>query len=76
MLYKFPLTSGNVTRFVVVFNLVLLLALGAVVHNSVSAWIAEKRYAMADLARDMQKRIDAYRFATSRPCLSTWRYRP
>ena len=57
MLYKFPLTSGNVTRFVVVFNLVLLLALGAVVHNSVSAWIAEKRYAMADLARDMQKRI-------------------
>jgi two-component system sensor histidine kinase RcsD len=64
MLYKFPLTSGNVTRFVVVFNLVLLLALGAVVHNSVSAWIAEKRYAMADLARDMQKRIDAYRFAT------------
>ena len=32
--YKFPLTSGNVTRFFVVFNLVLFLALGAMVHNS------------------------------------------
>ncbi|MCZ4060663.1 phosphotransferase RcsD [Pantoea sp. LMR881] len=64
MLYKFPLTSGNVTRFFVVFNLVLLLALGFVVHNSVSAWLTEKRYAMTDAARSMQKRIDAYRFAT------------
>jgi len=62
--YKFPLTSGNVTRFFVVFNLVLFLALGAMVHNSVNAWIMEKRYAMTDLARAMQKRIDAYRFAT------------
>lgn len=64
MLYKFPLTSGNVTRFFVVFNLVLLLALGFVVHNSVNAWLTEKRYAMTDVARAMQKRIDAYRFAT------------
>ncbi|MBB3304280.1 two-component system sensor histidine kinase RcsD [Enterobacter sp. Sphag1F] len=62
--YKFPLTSGNVTRFFVVFNLVLFLALGAMVHNSVNAWITEKRYAMTDLARAMQKRIDASRFAT------------
>lgn len=62
--YKFPLTSGNVTRFFVVFNLVLFLALGAMVHNSVNAWLMEKRYAMTDLARAMQKRIDAYRFAT------------
>ncbi|ORM95789.1 phosphotransferase RcsD [Pantoea cypripedii] len=64
MPYKFPLTSGNVTRFFVVFNLVLFLALGAMVHNSVNAWITDKRYAMTDLARAMQKRIDAYRFAT------------
>lgn len=64
MLYKFPLTSGNVTRFFVMFNLVLLLALGFVVHNSVNAWLTEKRYAMTDLARATQKRIDAYRFAT------------
>lgn len=64
MLYKFPLTSGNVTRFFVVFNLVLLLALGFMVHNSVNAWLTGKRYAMDDLARDVQKRIDAYRFAT------------
>jgi len=62
--YKFPLTSGNVTRFFVVFNLVLFLALGAMVHNSVNAWMTEKRYAMTDLARAMQKRIDASRFAT------------
>lgn len=62
--YKFPLTSGNVTRFFVVFNLVLFLALGAMVHNSVNAWITEKRYAMTDLARAIQKRIDASRFAT------------
>lgn len=62
--FKFPLTSGNVTRFFVIFNLVLLLALGFMVHNSVNAWLTEKRYAMADLARATQKRIDAYRFAT------------
>ncbi len=62
--YKFPLTSGNVTRFFVVFNLVLFLALGAMVHNSVNAWLTEKRYAMTDLARAVQKRIDASRFAT------------
>ncbi len=64
MLYKFPVTSGNVTRFFVIFNLVLLLALGFMVHNSVNAWLTEKRYAMTDLARATQKRIDAYRFAT------------
>jgi len=62
--YKFPLTSGNVTRFFVVFNLVLFLALGAMVHNSINARLTDKRYAMSDLARAMQKRIDAYRFAT------------
>ncbi len=62
--FKFPLTSGNVTRFFVIFNLVLLLALGFMVHNSVNAWLTEKRYAMTDLARATQKRIDAYRFAT------------
>ncbi|RTY56876.1 MULTISPECIES: phosphotransferase RcsD [Pantoea] len=64
MPFKFPLTSGNVTRFFVIFNLVLLLALGFMVHNSVNAWLTEKRYAMTDLARATQKRIDAYRFAT------------
>ncbi|MCW0310645.1 Phosphotransferase RcsD [Pantoea ananatis] len=64
MLYKFPLTSGNVTRFFIVFNLVLLLALGFMVQNSVNAWLTDKRYAMADMARDIQKRIDAYRFVT------------
>ncbi len=62
--FKFPVTSGNVTRFFVIFNLVLLLALGFMVHNSVNTWLTEKRYAMADLARATQKRIDAYRFAT------------
>ncbi|MGP4130319.1 phosphotransferase RcsD [Pantoea tagorei] len=50
--------------FFVIFNLVLLLALGFMVHNSVNTWLTEKRYAMADLARATQKRIDAYRFAT------------
>ncbi len=64
MFYKFPLTSGNATRFVVIFNLVLFIAMGAMVHNSVNAWITGKRYEMTDLARAMQKRIDAYRFAT------------
>nr|MBA2816637.1 MFS transporter [Candidatus Pantoea persica] len=42
----------------------LLLALGFMVHNSVNARLIEKRYAMTDLARATQKRIDAYRFAT------------
>ena len=62
--YKFPLTSSNVTRFFIVFNLVLLLALGFMVHNAVNAWLTEKRYAMIDLSHAVQKRIDAYRFAT------------
>ncbi|MFH8135118.1 phosphotransferase RcsD [Pantoea osteomyelitidis] len=64
MPYKFPLTSSNVTRFFIVFNLVLLLALGFMVHNAVNAWLTEKRYAMIDLSHAVQKRIDAYRFAT------------
>ncbi len=64
MLYKFPLTSSNVTRFFIVFNLVLLLALGCMVQNSINAWLTDKRYAMADMAHDVQKRIDTYRFVT------------
>jgi len=62
--YKFPLTSGNVTRFFVMFILVLLLALGFMIHNAVNAWLTEKRYAMSDITYAMQKRIDSYRFAT------------
>ena len=62
--YKFSMTSGNVTRFFVVFNLVLLLALGFMVQNSVNAWLADKRNTMADASRSLQKRIDSYRFAT------------
>lgn len=64
MPYKFPLTSGNVTRFFVMFILVLLLASGFMIHNAVNAWLTDKRYAMADIAHVMQKRIDTYRFAT------------
>lgn len=62
--YKFPLTSGNVTRFFVLFILVLLLASGFMIHNAVNAWLTEKRYAMADITHAMQKRVDTYRFAT------------
>ncbi|MBV4365519.1 phosphotransferase RcsD [Erwinia sp. BNK-24-b] len=64
MPYKFPLTSGNVTRFFAIFILVLLLASGFMIHNAVNAWLTDKRYAMADIAHAMQKRIDTYRFAT------------
>ncbi|WP_034916051.1 phosphotransferase RcsD [Erwinia sp. 9145] len=62
--YKFPLTSGNVTRFFVIFILVLLLASGLMVRSAVNSWLTEKRYAMADIAHAMQKRIDTWRFAT------------
>lgn len=62
--YKFPLTSGNVTRFFVIFNLVLLLTIGFMVHNSVNAWLTAKRYAMLDITHAVQKRLDTYRFAT------------
>ncbi|CCG87793.1 phosphotransferase RcsD [Erwinia piriflorinigrans] len=61
--YKFPLTSGNVTRFFVVFILVLLLATGFMIHNAVNAWLTEKRFAMEDISHAMQKRIDTYRLA-------------
>ncbi|MGD8105452.1 phosphotransferase RcsD [Pantoea sp. FN0302] len=64
MMYKFPLSSSNVTRFFVMFILLLLLALGFMVHNAVNTWLMEKRYAMADITRSVQKRIDTYRFAT------------
>jgi len=64
MMYKFPLSSSNVTRFFVIFIMLLLLALGFMVHNAVNAWLMEKRYAMADITRAVQKRIDTYRFAT------------
>ena len=64
MMYKFPLSSSNVTRFFVMFIMLLLLALGFMVHNAVNAWLMEKRYAMADITHAMQKRIDTYRFAT------------
>nr|WP_222939027.1 phosphotransferase RcsD [Duffyella gerundensis] len=62
--YKFPLTSGNITRFFVIFNLLLLLTIGFMVHNSVGAWLTAKRYAMLDITHAVQKRIDTYRFAT------------
>lgn len=62
--YKFPLTSGNVTRFFAIFILVLLLASGFMIHNAVNAWLKDKRYAMEDITHAMQKRIDTYRFAT------------
>ena len=64
MMYKFPLSSSNVTRFFVMFILLLLLGLGFMVHNAVNAWLMEKRYAMADITRAVQKRVDTYRFAT------------
>lgn len=60
--YKFPLTSGNITRFFVIFNLLLLLTIGFMVHNSVGAWLTAKRYAMLDITHAVQKRIDTYRF--------------
>ncbi len=34
------------------------------VQNSINAWLTDKRYAMADMAHDVQKRIDTYRFVT------------
>lgn len=62
--YKFPLTSGNVTRFFVMFIVVLVLALGFTINNAVNSWLTEKRYALSDISHSLQKRIDAYRFAT------------
>ncbi|KAB8312249.1 phosphotransferase RcsD [Erwinia endophytica] len=62
--YKLPLTSGNATRFFVMFILVLLLSSGFMIQNTVNTWLRDKRYAMADITHAMQKRIDAYRFAT------------
>ena len=64
MPHKFPLTSGNVTRFFVLFILLLLLASGFMIQNSVSAWLTARHYMMDDIARTLQKRIESYRFAT------------
>ena len=64
MMYKFPLSSSNVTRFFVLFIMLLLLAMGFMVHNAVNAWLTDKRYAMANITHALQKRIDTYRFAT------------
>ncbi|MCW1874033.1 phosphotransferase RcsD [Erwinia sp. INIA-01] len=62
--YKFPLTSANVTRFFVLFILLLLLASGFMIQNAVSAWLTARHYVMNDITHAMQKRIDTYRFAT------------
>ncbi|PIJ50076.1 phosphotransferase RcsD [Erwinia sp. OLTSP20] len=62
--YKLSFTSGNVTRFFVLFIVVLLLALGFMVNSAVNSWLTSKRYDMASIAHSMQKRIDTYRFAT------------
>ena len=62
--YKFPLTSANVTRFFVLFILLLLLASGCIIQNAVSAWLTARHYVMNDITHAMQKRIDTYRFAT------------
>ncbi|MCX8956557.1 phosphotransferase RcsD [Erwinia psidii] len=62
--YKFPLKSGNVTHFFVMFILLILISSGFMIHNSVNAWLMDKRYAMADIAHAMQKRINTYRFVT------------
>mgnify|MGYP004711643629 CR=1 FL=1 len=64
--YKFPLTSANVTRFFVLFILLLLLASGFMIQNAVSAWLTARHYVMNDITHAMQKRIDTYRFATCR----------
>lgn len=62
--YKFPLTSGNVTRFFIIFNLLLLLAAGFMLHSAFSSWVTEKRSTVTDVSRALQKRVDTYRFAT------------
>lgn len=62
--YKFPLRSGNPTHFFVIFILLVLIGSGFTIHNAVNAWLLDKRYAMADIAHLVQKRINTYRFAT------------
>ncbi|KQN55137.1 phosphotransferase RcsD [Erwinia sp. Leaf53] len=61
---KFPVTAGNVSRFFMLFTLVLLLASGFMIANAVNATLTAKRDVLSDITHSMQKRIDAYRFAT------------
>ncbi|SFN31470.1 two-component system, NarL family, sensor histidine kinase RcsD [Izhakiella capsodis] len=64
LFYKFSFTSGNVTRFFVLVILLLLMASGFMVNSMVNTWLTTTRYAMTDIARAIQKRIETYRFAT------------
>ncbi|SLM63935.1 MULTISPECIES: phosphotransferase RcsD [Dickeya] len=53
-----------ITRFFLLFILLLLLVTGSYGYNYINCWIVEKKSALTDIATGMQKRIDAYRFFT------------
>ncbi|WP_192457290.1 phosphotransferase RcsD [Musicola keenii] len=53
-----------IIRFFALFTLLLVLISGAYSYNYINSTLTEKRNDLVDIAEDMQKRIDTYRFFT------------
>ncbi|AUH01651.1 phosphotransferase RcsD [Prodigiosinella confusarubida] len=53
-----------IIRYFALFIMLLLLITGVFSYSYINSWMTEKKYDLTDIAEDMQKRIDAYRFYT------------
>ncbi|MDT3249519.1 phosphotransferase RcsD [Serratia sp. root2] len=61
---QLTISSSNITRFFLLFTVLLTIAIGLYGYNYTNAWLAEKKYALNGIANGLQKRIDSYRYIT------------
>ncbi|VEA66871.1 Sensor-like histidine kinase RcsD [Serratia plymuthica] len=61
---QLTISSSNITRFFLLFTVLLTIAIGLYGYNYTNAWLAEKKYALNGIADGLQKRIDTYRYIT------------
>ncbi|PLR40845.1 phosphotransferase RcsD [Chimaeribacter californicus] len=58
------LTSTNITRFFLVFILLLTTGIGIYGYNYTTAYLNDKKHVLENIATRMQQRIDIYRYNT------------
>jgi len=61
---QLTISSSNITRFFLLFTVLLTIAIGLYGYNYTNAWLAEKKYALNSIANGLQKRVDNYRYIT------------
>ncbi|MGG7668303.1 phosphotransferase RcsD [Yersinia sp. J1] len=59
-----PLSLTNIARCFWLFILLLLIAVGLYGYNYTNAYLAEKKFALNNIATSLQQRIDDYRYNT------------